>query len=130
MAGEQRMDTALKRVLNHGAAGDGVGHWWGVKVSSVALLPLTVLFVLPFATTVGGGHEAMKALYAQPFHAVVATLFVAVSFWHLRQGLQVVIEDYVHDKWPRTTLLLANTLGCAALGVAGVFAILKLAFGA
>lgn len=124
-----QMRTPLSRVLNHGSAKDGVHHWWSQKLSAVALLPLTVLFVWTFAPALGSGYEAVRAAYAQPFNALVAILFIATAFWHLALGVQVVIEDYVHDKWPRTTLLLANTLGCFALGAAGVFAILKLAFG-
>lgn len=127
---ESRLDTPRNRVSGLGAAGEGVGHWWGQRISSVALIPLTILFVVPFATTLGGGYEAVLALYANPFHALVAILFAAVTFWHLQQGLQVVIEDYVHEKPMRTTLLLANTFGSAALAVAAIFAILKISFGA
>jgi succinate dehydrogenase / fumarate reductase membrane anchor subunit len=120
--------TAKARVTGLGVAGHGVQHWWTQRVTSVALLPLGALWAVPFAQVLGEGHEAVLALYAQPFHAIVAALFLAVGFHHLMQGLQVVIEDYVHAKGWRTGLLLANALGCAALGFAGVFAILKIAF--
>ena len=121
--------TPMSRVLGLGSAKDGVEHWWSQRVTSVALTPLTILFVIPFAGVIGEGYDAMRALYANPFHAVVAILFIGVTFLHLAQGLQVVIEDYVHDKGARTTLLLTNTLTCGALGVAGVFAVAKIAFG-
>lgn len=125
-----RMTTPMNRVFGLGSAKDGVEHWWMQRVTSIALLPLTVLFVIPFAQVLGGGYESVAALYANPFHALVAILFIAVNFWHLAQGLQTVIEDYVHAKAARTTLLLANTLGCGLLGVAGVFAVARLSFGA
>ena len=124
------LKTPMNRVLGLGSAKDGVEHWWSQRISSIALIPLTILFVIPFAQTLGGGYAEMRAVYANPFHAVVAILFIAVTFWHLAQGLQVVIEDYVHGKAMRTSLLLANTLSCGLLGVAGVFAIAKIAFGA
>jgi succinate dehydrogenase / fumarate reductase membrane anchor subunit len=118
----------MNRVLGLGSAKDGVGHWWSQRITSIALLPLTILFVIPFAGAVGEGYEAVRLVYADPFNAIVAALFLAVTFYHLAQGLQVVIEDYVHGKGARTVLLLANTLFCGLVGFAGVFAVLKLAF--
>jgi len=121
--------TPRRRALGLGTAHGGTHHWWMQRLTSVALVPLTVAFVIPFAQALGAGHAEVTALYSNPFHALVAILFIAVTFHHLAQGLQVVIEDYVHHKGWRTGLLLANTLGCATFGIAGVFAILKLAFG-
>jgi succinate dehydrogenase / fumarate reductase membrane anchor subunit len=119
--------TPKRRALGLGTAHGGTHHWWLQRVTSVALLPLTVLFVIPFAQALGDGHEAVVALYSGPFHALVAILFIGVTFHHLAQGLQVVIEDYVHHKGWRAGLLLGNTLLCGALGIAGVFAVLKIA---
>ena len=122
------LQTPMNRVLGLGSAKEGVSHWWTQRLSSIALAPLTILFVIPFGQTLGEGRDAVLALYGQPYHAIVAILFLAVTFHHLAQGLQVVIEDYVHAKKPRTALLVVNSLGCAALGAAGVFAVLKIAF--
>ncbi len=122
-----RLDTPMKSVLGLGSAKDGVGHWWGQRITSVALIPLTILFVIPFAGAVGEGYQVVRLTYTNPYNAIVAALFLAVTFYHLAQGLQTVIEDYVHGKGPRTVLLLLNTLGCSLLGFAGVFAVLKLA---
>jgi succinate dehydrogenase / fumarate reductase membrane anchor subunit len=120
--------TAKSRVTGLGAAHGGTHHWWTQRISSVALIPLTILFVIPFAQAVGAGHEAVLATYSSPLNAIVAALFLAVTFHHLAQGLQVVIEDYIHTKGWRTGLLIGNTLFCATLGFAGVFAVLKIAF--
>lgn len=128
MSEKTNMSTPMNVVFGLGSAKDGVHHWWMQRVSAVALLFLTPLFVVPFAQAVGGGYEAAAALYAQPIHALIAILFVMVAFWHLSQGLQVVIEDYVHGKAARTVLLLGNTLFCALMAAAGVFAVAKLAF--
>ncbi len=111
-----------------GSAGTGTHHWWQTRISSVALIPLTVLAVFPFANALGDDYGVVLATYANPFNAIVAILFLAVTFHHLMQGLQVVIEDYVHHKGWRTGLLLGNTMMCAAFGLAGVFAVLKIAF--
>jgi len=120
--------TDRARVSGLGSSGSGSHHWWSQRVTAVALVLLAPLFALPFARALGGAHADVLALYAHPFHAVVAVLFIAVAFRHLQQGLQVVIEDYVHDKAWRTALLLGNTMFCAAFGLAGVFAVLKIAF--
>ena len=111
-----------------GSAGHGSHHWWLHRITSVALIPLALLFAVPFADALGEGHAEVLALYGNPFNALIAVLFVAVSFHHLAQGLQVVIEDYVHHKGLRTAMLLGNSLFCALFGIAGVFAILKIAF--
>lgn len=111
-----------------GSGKSGTHHWWSMRVSSVALVPLALLFVFPFAGALGEGHEAVLALYGNPFHAIVAGLFIAVSCHHLMQGIQTVIEDYIHAPGPRTIMLLGNSMLCALLGFAGVFAVLKIAF--
>jgi len=120
--------TPRARVAGLGAAGHGTHHWWLQRITALALLPLTVLFMVPFAGALGGEHSGVLALYAHPFHAIVAVLFIAVAFRHLALGMQVVIEDYVHGKAWRTGLLVGNTMFCAAFGLAGVFAVLKIAF--
>ncbi|MEM6680081.1 MAG: succinate dehydrogenase, hydrophobic membrane anchor protein, partial [Pseudomonadota bacterium] len=66
--------TARARASYLGSAHDGVHHWWSIKLSSYALVPLTILFVIPFSSVLGEGREAMLALYAQPFHAIIACL--------------------------------------------------------
>ena len=120
--------TSRARVSGLGSAGHGTQHWWAQRVSSVALVPLTLFFVVPFARALGSGHQHVLALYANPFNAVVAVLFLAVAFHHLAQGVQAVIEDYVHAKAWRTGLLLGNSMFCFAFALAGIFAVLKIAF--
>ncbi len=120
--------TDRSRVTGLGAAGEGVGHWWTHRVTSVALVPLTILFLIPFVGALGSSHDEVLAIYANPFNAIVAILFIGVALHHHMAGLQTVIEDYIHDKTLRTVALLANTLICWALGLSGVFAVLKIAF--
>ena len=122
--------TDYARVHGLGAAGEGVGHWWSQRLTSIALIPLTLLFIFPFGRALGQGHDAVLALYGSWWYALVAVLFIGVTFWHLAQGLQVVIEDYVHGKAMRTALLLLNTLLNWALGAAGVLAVATILFSA
>jgi succinate dehydrogenase / fumarate reductase, membrane anchor subunit len=123
-----RYKTDYARVQGLGAAGDGVHHWWMQRISSIALVPLTVAFVIPFGRALGTGHEGMMATYSTFGHALVAVLFFLVGFWHLAQGLQVVIEDYVPRKPLRVALLLANTLFCGAMAIAGTLAVATILF--
>jgi len=122
--------TDYARVQGHGAAGEGVGHWWSLRLTSIALIPLTLLFLFPFGNALGGGYDAIVATYTNWWHALVAAAFIALSCWHLMQGLQVVIEDYVPAKGMRMACLLANTLFSWALGAAGVFAVVTILFSA
>jgi len=120
--------TDRARAVGLGSAKSGVGHWWSQRLTSVALIPLTLLFIFPFVQSLGEDWETVRAIYAHPFHAIVAILFIAVTFHHNQQGLQVVIEDYVHGKALRTFALIANTMLNGVLALAGVFAVAKIAF--
>lgn len=111
-----------------GSAGTGTHHWWQTRISSVALVPLTLFAIFPFAGALGENLEEVREVYTNPFNAIVAILFLATMFHHLMQGLQVVIEDYVHHKGARTLMLMGNTMFCAAFGLAGIFSVLKIAF--
>jgi len=116
-----------RRISPLGAARDGTGHWWGQRLSAAALALASLAFLPGFAAAVGGGLEEVRAIYRQPFHAVAAMLFVAAALYHLRLGLQVVVEDYVSRPGPKAALLALNSLGCLLLGAVGVFAVARLA---
>lgn len=122
--------TDYARVHGHGAAGEGVGHWWAQRVTAVALIPLTLLFIIPFGRALGSGYDAFVATYSNLWHALVAVLFIIAALTHLQQGLQVVIEDYVPGKAARFAALLANTLLTWALGIAGVLSVAAILFSA
>lgn len=122
--------TDRQRVQGLGSSGHGVGHWWSQRITSVALAPLTIVFIFPFVQALGQPWERVRDVYSHPFNAVVAILFLAVGFRHLQQGLQVVIEDYVHDKPLLVGLQLANTLLTLAFAMTGIFAVAMIAFGA
>ncbi|MGP9789080.1 succinate dehydrogenase, hydrophobic membrane anchor protein [Roseinatronobacter sp. NSM] len=122
--------TDYSRVHGSGAAGEGAHHWWSQRVTSIALVPLTLLFIVPFGRALGSGHEAFVATYSNLWHALVAVLFIIAVFVHLQQGLQTVLEDYVPNKAVRTVALMANTLLCWAFGIAGVLSVASVLFSA
>ena len=119
--------TPTSRALGLGSAGSGAHEWWVTRVESAALVPLGLLFVFPFASALGEGPVAVREIYGNWFNAIVAVLFLAVGFHHIMLGLKSVIDDYVHHKGWLTALLLANAMFCGLFGVAGIFAVLKIA---
>jgi len=119
--------TPLGRVLGKGAAGDGVGHWWVQRVTAVALLPLTAWFAISLLGKPLQSYDAMRGWLGQPWVAVLAALLVITIAWHSKLGVQVVIEDYVHGKGAKTTLLLLSIFVHFAAAAAGLFALLRMA---
>jgi succinate dehydrogenase / fumarate reductase membrane anchor subunit len=119
--------TAYKSVAGLGSAKDGTGHWVSQRLTAIALMPLGVFFLIPFMQVLGEGHGAVLALYAHPFHALTAIGFFFVAFRHLRLGMQVVIEDYVHGERARLLMMITNALIWRAFAVAGAFAVAKIA---
>jgi len=119
--------TPLSKVIGRGSAGEGVGHWWVQRVTAVALLPLTAWFVISLLGQTLQSYDAMRGWLGQPWVAVPTILLVFTLAWHSKLGVQVVIEDYVHAKGAKTTLLLLSTFVHIGAAVAGIFAILALA---
>ncbi len=123
------MQTPTARVRGLGSAKGGTDHWWHQRVSAVSMAVLAPLFLIPFAMNLGQPWEEVARFYKSPVNAIIAMLFVIASFYHLRLGLQVVIEDYLHGG-TRTVLLVAMKLLSFALGFAAVFSVAMLAFSA
>jgi len=119
--------TGYAKVLGLGSAREGTHHWWQQRLTSIALLILTLPFAIPFARALGSSHDEVLRLYGNSGHALVAILFIGVGFLHLRQGLQVVIEDYVHNRSLAMTLTILNILGCWGFGILGIYAIGRIA---
>jgi len=120
----------LANAHNHGAAGDGVGHWWAQRFSAILLVFLTSWVVYALVSIVGASHAAASAWLAQPVNAAMGILFIVTSIYHGKLGLQVVIEDYVHNRAVEVALQLVVKIAALAGALLAVIAILKLAFGA
>ena len=120
--------SPLGRVLGLGSAKEGVHHWWVQRLTSVALVPLAVWFTVSLLSLPSLEHTTVIAWMAQSWTSLLLILFVLIGTWHSQLGLRVVVEDYVHGG-AKTVVLVIVTFAHALIAVAGVFAILKVAFG-
>jgi succinate dehydrogenase / fumarate reductase membrane anchor subunit len=121
--------TPLARVRYLGSAKSGTAHFWRQRLTSVALVPLTIAVVLIVIALLGRNHAAAVQILGSTAVAITLILFIVTSVYHMWLGMQVIIEDYVHDEIAKFVTLMVNTFFSFALGLAGVFAILKLSFG-
>lgn len=131
MANEYAEHTTLRsplgRVRGLGSAKSGVHHWWMQRVTSIALLPLTIWFTLAVASLAGAPHAAVVAWIARPWNAVLLLATLGLTFHHLAAGVQVIVEDYANQEWAKMALILA-VKGLSWLCVlAGGLAVLRIA---
>ena len=123
------MRTPLGRVRGLGSAKSGTEHWWLQRVTAIANIPLVIFLVVFVIRHLGASRAEIVASIANPFVAILLALTFVSVLWHMRLGLQVVIEDYVHGHVAKFAALLANSFVTVLLGVAALYAILKMSFG-
>jgi len=123
------MRTPLGRVHHLGSARSGTAHFWHQRLTAVANVPLTIAAVAIIVGLFGRNHAAVVKILGSSFVAIVMLLFIITSVYHMRLGMQVIIEDYVHDERLKFVSLMANIFFCFAVGFTAVFAILNLSFG-
>ena len=121
--------TDLGRVRGLGSAKDGAHHWWLQRVTAIANLVLMLWFVFSLVRLPSLDYASVTLWLRQPVAAVPMLLLIVTVFWHLRLGMQVLIEDYVHGQ-ARVVAMLALNFYTVAGGAAAVFAVLKIALGA
>ena len=122
------LETPLKHAEELGSAHHGSGHWLILRITSLALLPLTVWFVVTVIRLSKVEQPQLVGFFQSPINALLMALLIAFSFYHTALGLQEVVEDYVHKKFTKATLLLIINLGLLALGILTIMAIVKMHF--
>jgi succinate dehydrogenase / fumarate reductase membrane anchor subunit len=120
--------TALGRARGLGSAKHGVSHWISERISSVALVPLSLWGVCSALTLSRLGFDGAQGWLHAPLNAVLAALLTVVSFQHMHAGLRVIVEDYIHKTETKAALLLLNLFVCVLVGALALFSILKVAF--
>lgn len=123
------MRTPLGRVRNLGSAKSGTSDFWRQRLTAIAMIALIVPVIVVVMMLLGRGHAAAIQILGSPFVAIVLMLFIIASVWHMKIGMQVVIEDYVNDEKLKLVAIIGNNFFSVAVALAAVYAILKLSFG-
>ncbi len=131
MANDHAANTMLRsplgRVRGLGSAKGGTHHWWLQRLTSIALLPLTIWFAFSAALLAGASYEDTVAWIGRPWNAVLLLATIALVFHHIASGIQVIVEDYANQEWTKMSSILAVKAICALLAIASALAVLRIA---
>lgn len=122
--------TPLARVRGLGSAREGAEHFWRQRLTAVANIFLVAFLVWLLVTLAGADYATVKRMLAKPQIAIPLLLLVLSGLMHMRIGMQVIIEDYVHSEGRKLVVLMLNSFFTFVVGLVCVFAVLKLSFGA
>ena len=123
------MRTPLSRVRGLGSAKEGTDHFWRQRVTALANVPLLLFFIVMVIGLQDASHAEFVEVMRSPLVAILMLLVILSATIHMRLGMQVVIEDYVHQELAKILLLLANTFFAILIAAASAYAILKMSFG-
>ncbi|MGL1919789.1 MAG: succinate dehydrogenase, hydrophobic membrane anchor protein [Hyphomicrobiales bacterium] len=131
MSGSSKTDmrTPLAKVRGHGSAKDGTSHFWEQRLTALANIPLSLFFMYAVFSMAGKSYNEAMSFIGHPFVAIMLLLFVVSSTYHMKLGMQMVIEDYVSDEKKKILFLILNIFFSAAIGFACIFSILNISFG-
>lgn len=121
--------TPLGQVLGLGSAKAGTEHWWHQRVTAIAGIPLVVFLIGFILVHRGASRAEIVASMHNPVVAILMALTIVNLVWHMRLGLQVVIEDYIHTDHSKYLALLLNTFFAVVMALAALYAILKMSIG-
>jgi succinate dehydrogenase / fumarate reductase membrane anchor subunit len=123
------MRTPLGRVRSLGSSHSGTTDFWRQRITAVAMVLLMVPIIVVVMMMLGSNHAGAAQMLGSPPVAIILLLFIIASAWHMKIGMQVVIEDYVHSEQLKLAAIIANNFFSFAVALASIYAILKLASG-
>lgn len=126
---QARIRTPLAKVRGLGSAKEGTDHFWKQRISAVSNVILTIFFVWLIAKLAGADYATVKKTIQKPAVSIGLLLMLLSVTFHMRLGMQMIIEDYVHTEGRKILALMANTFFCMAIAIACIFSVMKLAFG-
>ncbi|MEM8876496.1 MAG: succinate dehydrogenase, hydrophobic membrane anchor protein [Pseudomonadota bacterium] len=121
--------TPLSRVRGLGSAGEGTDHFWKQRLTAIANIPLMMMFVGYLIAGLKTDHAGFVAMLSSPIPVALFILMIVSGVYHMRLGMQTIIEDYVPEEGSKLVLLMGNTFFCALAGLVGVISVLMIAFG-
>jgi succinate dehydrogenase / fumarate reductase membrane anchor subunit len=121
--------TPIGRARGLGSAKEGVAHWWAQRLTALALVPLVLWFVISVIGLVGAGRAAVVDWLESPLSAGLMILLIVATFHHAQLGVQVVIEDYVHNEAAKLAFIILVKFAALILGLAAILAVLSIVFG-
>ncbi|MGI3901731.1 MAG: succinate dehydrogenase, hydrophobic membrane anchor protein [Janthinobacterium lividum] len=122
------MRTELRRVRYLGSAKSGTTGSSHMRLTSLALVPLTVGFVWLVLSLIGKPYEAALAMLSQPAASIFLLLFILAGVYHMQLGMRTIVEDYIHGEHAKDWTLAANLFFCFVVGIACVYAVMRLSF--
>ncbi len=123
------MRTPLNKVRGLGSAKEGADHFWKQRITGLANIPLTLFLVVTIIALAGKDHGSVTTWLGSPLVAIAMMALILSGAIHMRLGMQVIIEDYVHGEGAKIVFLMANTFFSILVGLASMFAIIKLGLG-
>ena len=123
------MRTPLGRVRSLGASHSGTSDFWRQRITAVAMVLLMVPVVVVVMMLLGRNQAGAAQILGSPVVAIILLLFIVASSWHMKIGMQVVIEDYVHQETVKLVAIMANNFFSFAVALASIYAIIKLSSG-
>jgi succinate dehydrogenase / fumarate reductase membrane anchor subunit len=128
-APQKTMRTPLSRVRYLGASHSGTSDFWRQRLTAVAMTVLIVPVIVVVLMLIGSNQAGAKQIFSSLPIAIIMLLFIVASAWHMKIGMQVVIEDYVHNEKIKLASVMANNFFCIAVALASIYAILKMSSG-
>ena len=123
------MRTPLARVRSLGASHSGTSDFWRQRLTAVAMTVLIVPVIVVVLMLIGSNQAGAKQIFSSLPIAIIMLLFIVASAWHMKIGMQIVIEDYVHNEKIKLASVMANNFFCIAVALASIYAILKMSSG-
>ena len=129
MSGRSSMRTPLGRVRNLGSSHSGTRDFWRQRLTAVAMVLLIVPVIVVVLMLIPSNQAGAKQIFSSLPIAIIMLLFIVASAWHMKIGMQIVIEDYVHNEKIKLASMMANNFFCIAVALASIYAILKMSSG-